>query len=120
MTEGKIRVEVLVNDGYTQLQVAEVVIKDNFGNTIASDVTDQNGRTLRFSLQPTTLVGNYYSIEVSLGSNAKYVVTPINLSSTISRDIKVQTPWSAMTNNFAVKLGDYQQNKGGQYFGQNV
>lgn len=112
MTEGKIRVEVLANDGYTQLQGAKVVIKDNFGNTIASDVTDQNGRTLRFSLQPTTLDSNYYSIEVSLGSNTKYIVTPINLSSTISRDIRVQTPWPAMTNNFVVKLGDYQQNKG--------
>lgn len=111
-TEGKIRIEVLANDGYTQLQGAKVVIKDNFGNTIASDITDQNGRTLRFSLQPTTLDGNYYSIEVSLGSNAKYIVTPINLSSTMSRDIRVQTPWPVMMDNFIVKLGGYQQNEG--------
>jgi peptidoglycan/xylan/chitin deacetylase (PgdA/CDA1 family) len=90
---GGMRLNVFYKDAETPLAGASVVIKSHDGKSWHSSETDQNGNSIRAWLYPSTKNDNYYSAEISLGPNLKYVYSPIKLQPDVAQEFKVVTNW---------------------------
>lgn len=90
---GGMRFDVFYKDGETPLPGAQITVKSNDGQPWAYLETDQNGQTIRAWLYPTVKEGNFYSAEILLGQNIKYVHSPIKLQPNVAQDFKITTKW---------------------------
>ena len=90
------RLDVFFNDGQTPLEGAKVSIKSNDGKEWRAGLTDREGKTLRFWLQPTAREDNYYVADITIGQNLSYKYYPIKIQAGISEEIKVVTTWPSV------------------------
>lgn len=90
---GGMRLNVFYEDGQTPLQGAFVAIKSHDGKTWDTSETDQYGNSIRAWLYPSVKDGDYYSAEISLTPDIKYVHSPIKLLPGVAQEFKVVTPW---------------------------
>ena len=123
---------VVYNDGTTPINNATVIVKSNNGTYEywTPSTTDEEGNTVRFWLQPTISTDEYYVTNVSIGNNVSYSYYPVHILQGSSNNIKIVTPWPAVTpplvasvykssfqkvskldGNFVVKLYDSNENK---------
>jgi peptidoglycan/xylan/chitin deacetylase (PgdA/CDA1 family) len=128
---GGMRVNVLYNDGQTPVANSYVDVRSVDNKTWASGLTDTNGQTLRFWIEPTTSQSDHYTIDVKIGQHLLFTSAPVFLLPGISQEIKVITPWPPLVNSlitvkvynnqsklvlpsdgrFAVDILDYQGKK---------
>jgi hypothetical protein len=95
---GGMRVNVLYNDKLTPVEGASVTVKSWDNKTWASGLTDANGQTLRFWIEPTTSDKTYYSVDVRIGQHLLYSSSQVFLSPGIPQEIVIDTPWVPLIN----------------------
>lgn len=96
---GSILFTAVYNDGSTPINNATVAVKSNNGKYEywITSTTDDTGHTIRFWLQPTILSDDYYVTNISIGNDLSYNYYPIKILQGASNEIKVVTPWPAVT-----------------------
>jgi hypothetical protein len=108
---GGLEPHIFYSDGYTPVSNATVNIRSQDNKTWATSLTDSNGATLRFWLEPTMIENNYFIVDVRLGPHTSYSFLPVSLHSGTSQDIKIITPWPPRVEDlFTVKIYDGQSN----------
>jgi hypothetical protein len=129
---GSVLFTVVYDDGTTPIDNATVIVKSNNGTYEywTPSTTDEKGNTVRFWLQSTISTDDYYIANVSIGNNMSYSYHPITILHGSSSNIKIVTPWPAVTpplvasvykssfqkvsksdGNFVVQLYDTSENK---------
>ena len=90
---GGMRLDVYYNDGVTPLTNATVSVVSLDNKTWAHGMTNVNGQTLRFWLEPTVFEFDHYAVNVRIGKNLAYTQSPVFLLPGISQEVKVVTNW---------------------------
>lgn len=104
---GGMRLHVFYNDGYTPIAKAAVTLKSQDNKTWATSNTDENGETLRFWLEPTTMKNNYFVTNIQIGKHLFYSYSPVFLYPGRAQEISIITPWPpAVESAISVKLYD--------------
>jgi peptidoglycan/xylan/chitin deacetylase (PgdA/CDA1 family) len=109
---GGIRVTVVYNDGLTPISNSTVFVKSQDNKIWAHSLTDPNGKTTRFWLEPTVLENEHYIIDVKVGNNLTYTQSPIVLRPGVPQEVKVVTSWPPLINSLiTVNVMDLQLHK---------
>ena len=95
---GSILFTAVYNDGLTPITNATVVVKSSNGTYEywTPSTTNEDGKTIRFWLQPTISNDDYYIANISIGKNLSYNYYPINILQGASNNIKIVTPWPSV------------------------
>jgi hypothetical protein len=93
---GGLKFNVFFEDGETPLQNAVVVIKSQDGEEQKIGNTNENGNTMRYWLQSTSLQTDYYIAEVYYGEFLLTSVSNIKIHQGISQDQKITVPIPAI------------------------
>ncbi len=91
--QGGMRLSVFYKDGETPLAGADIVVKSHTGNAWAFFETDANGNTIRSWLYPTVKDTDYYTAEITIAKDIKYVAPPIRLQPNVAQEFKIVTNW---------------------------
>jgi hypothetical protein len=96
---GSVLFTTVYNDGNTPINNATVTVKSNNGiyEYWTPSTTNDQGNTIRFWLQPTILSADYYVVSISIGNDLSYNYYPIKILQGASNNIKIVTPWPAVT-----------------------
>ncbi len=107
---GGMRVNAFYSDGLTPIANATVYVRAAQDNkTWGHSVTNANGESLRFWIEPTTSPGDHYIVDVHIGNHLVYSYSPVYLRPGTSQEIKVTTNWPAIVNSLVtVKVLDSQ------------
>ena len=129
---GSVLFTAVYNDDNTPINNATVVVKSSNGTYEywTPSVTNEDGNTIRFWLQPTISNDDHYVVNISIGKNLSYSYSPINILPNTSNNIKIVTPWPSVNpplnvsiykstsqkiskpdGNFVVQLYDNNENK---------
>ena len=82
------------DDRSTTIENAQVSIKSHEGKEWAKGITDADGKTIRFWLQPNIKEGDYYIAEITLAEGISYTESPITLFPQVIGDFEIITPWT--------------------------
>ena len=129
---GSVLFTTVYNDGTTPITNATVIVKSSNGTYEywTPSMTNDDGKTIRFWLQPTISNDDHYIANISIGNNLSYNYYPVNILQGASNNIKIVTPWpdvasplvasvykssfqkiSKSDGNFVVQLYDSNKNK---------
>ena len=106
---GGIKLEVYYKDGQTPIPKASIFFKTMNGKTVGFDETDFNGDTVRFWL-PQTIGSDYYNVDVVIDPALKFTYTPLQIQSSLSKDIKIVTKWPKIIDS-AISIDVYKDEK---------
>jgi len=106
---GGIKLGVFYQDGQTPISDASIFFKTMSGKIVGFDQTDFNGDTVRFWL-PQTINNDYYTVEVVIDPQLKYTYSPLQIQSSLSKDIKIVTKWPKIINS-AITVEVYKDEK---------
>ena len=106
---GGIKFEVTYNDGQTPIKNVEVYFKTMKGKIVGYDKTDFNGDTVRFWL-PQTNNNEFYTIDVLVDPTLKFTYTPLKITDSFSKDIKIITNWPKIIDS-AITVEVYKDEK---------
>ena len=130
-TPGSVLLTVVYNDG-TPINNATVIVKSGNGTYEywTPSITNEDGNTIRFWLQPTITNDDHYVANISIENNLSYDYSPINILPGESNNIKIVTPWPSVVpplvatvyksslqkisqtdGNFVIQLYDNNKNK---------
>ena len=93
---GGLKFNVFFEDGETPLHNAVVVIKSQDGEEQRIGNTNENGNTMRYWLQSTSLQNDYYIAEVYYGEFLLTSVSNIKIHQGISQEQKITVPIPAV------------------------
>jgi hypothetical protein len=96
---GSVLFTAVYNDGFTPINNATVIVKSNNGTYEywTPSITNEDGNTMRFWLEPTILSDDYYVVNISIGNDLSYDYYPVKISQSTSNNIKIVTPWPAVS-----------------------
>ena len=96
---GGMRINAFYSDGLTPITNATVYVRDGqLNKTWAHGVTNANGDSLRFWIEPTTSPGDHYIVDIRIGDHLVYSTSPVYLRPGISQEVKVTTNWPPIVN----------------------
>lgn len=96
---GGMRVNAFYNDGVTPIANATVYVRAAQDNkTWGHSITNVDGSSLRFWIEPTTSTGDHYIVDIHIGNHLVYSASPIYLRPGIAQEIKVTTSWPPIVN----------------------
>ncbi|MDE1812373.1 MAG: polysaccharide deacetylase family protein [Thaumarchaeota archaeon] len=96
---GGMRINAFYNDGVTPIANATVYIRASLDNkTWGHSITNVDGDSLRFWIEPTTSTGDHYIVDVHIGNHLVYSASPVYLRPGISQEIKITTNWPPIVN----------------------
>lgn len=106
---GGIKLEIFYKDGQTPIPKANIFFKTMSGKIVGYDETDFNGDTVRFWL-PQTIGNEYYNVDVVIDPALKFTYTPLQIQSSLSKDIKIVTEWPKIIDS-AISIQVYKDEK---------
>ncbi len=96
---GGMRINAFYNDGVTPITNATVYVRASQDNrTWGHSITNVDGNSLRFWIEPTTSTGDHYIVDIHIGNHLVYSASPIYLRPGIAQEIKVTTNWPPIVN----------------------
>jgi peptidoglycan/xylan/chitin deacetylase (PgdA/CDA1 family) len=96
---GGMRINTFYNDGVTPITNATVYVRAAQDNkTWGHSITNVDGNSLRFWIEPTTYTGDHYIVDIHIGNHLVYSASPIYLRPGIAQEIKVTTNWPPVVN----------------------
>ncbi len=96
---GGMRINTFYNDGVTPITNATVYVRAAQDNrTWGHSITNVDGNSLRFWIEPTTSTGDHYIVDIHIGNHLVYSASPIYLRPGIAQEIKVTTNWPPIVN----------------------
>ncbi len=96
---GGMRINAFYNDGVTPITNATVYVRAASDNkTWGHSITNVDGNSLRFWIEPTTSTGDHYIVDIHIGNHLVYSASPIYLRPGISQEIKVTSNWPPIVN----------------------
>ncbi|MGI0065608.1 MAG: polysaccharide deacetylase family protein [Nitrosotalea sp.] len=96
---GGMRINAFYNDGVTPIANATVYVRASEDNkTWGHSVTNADGESLRFWIEPTTSPSDYYIIDIHIGNHLVYSYFPVHLRPGIAQEIKITTNWPVIVN----------------------
>ena len=96
---GGMRINAFYNDGVTPIANATVYVRAAQDNkTWGHSITNVDGDSLRFWIEPTTSTGDHYIVDVHIGNHLVYSASPVYLRPGIAQEIKVTTNWPPIVN----------------------
>ncbi|HEV2192888.1 MAG TPA: hypothetical protein VGR54_04625 [Nitrosopumilaceae archaeon] len=129
---GSVLFTAVYNDGTTPINNATVIVKSGNGTYEywTPSTTNEDGKTIRFWLEPTISNDDHYIANISIENNLSYSYSPVSILPGMPSDIKIVTPWPPVTpplvtsiykspiqkisksdGNFVVQLYDNKKNK---------
>jgi len=95
---GSVLFTTIYNDGTTPINNATVIVKSGNGTYEywTPSLTNENGDTIRFWLEPTIANDDHYIANISIGNNLTYSYSPVVVLPGGSSDIKIVTPWPSV------------------------
>lgn len=96
---GGMRINAFYNDGVTPISNATVYVRAAQDNkTWAHSITNADGNSLRFWIEPTTSPDDHYIVDIHIGNHLVYSNSPVYLRPGIAQEIKVTTNWPPVVN----------------------
>ncbi|MGI0059318.1 MAG: hypothetical protein ACREBJ_06075, partial [Nitrosotalea sp.] len=96
---GGMRINAFYNDGVTPITNATVYVRASLDNkTWGHSITNVDGNSLRFWIEPTTSAGDHYIVDIHIGDHLVYSDSPVYLRPGIAQEIKVTTSWPPIVN----------------------
>ena len=96
---GGMRINAFYSDGLTPIANATVDVRAAQDNkTWGHSITNADGDSLRFWIEPTTSPGDHYIVDVHIGNHLAYSYSPVYLRPGIAQEIKITTNWPPIVN----------------------
>lgn len=98
---GGLRFTVFYGDAYTPIDGASVSLASHDGKIWRSGITSEDGKTMRFWMQPTN-PSEYYKIDVSLGKDLVFHGPKVSLTPSSQPEIKIVTNWPPIVDSLII------------------
>lgn len=109
---GGLKFNVFYEDGETPIEDATVIIKSQDEQQQRIGKTNENGETMRYWLQSTTVYDNYYVVEIYFDDFLLSSTSNIKLQPGLSQDKKITVPIPSIVEDLITfKLFDTESNK---------
>jgi len=117
---GSVLFTTVYNDGTTPITNATVIVKSSNGTFEywTPSITNDDGKTIRFWLQPTISNDDHYIANISIGNNLSYNYYPVNILQGASNNIKFRNQMGILWYNYTIAIKTKLLNPKLMYWGK--